>query len=206
MKKIIFITCLSLVVFSCMSQEEKFKKDIENSIISYNNNLVDELDAEVKNFKIKYIDSLNSSKEKEILLNYLIDEHSIIGAQKNEAYQDLHIKDNSLRLSQQLSQKYPSYQNIVERDRLNYSKSSQDFNSLQYDEKILFNSIQKIKSEITKEAKNKSILAYRVMSDYDVKSKNESTHHVKKIFILSLNKDVFDEENYVSNLRSKYLK
>ncbi|MEE6130511.1 hypothetical protein V2E39_24185, partial [Chryseobacterium arthrosphaerae] len=113
---------------------------------------------------------------------------------------------NSLKSSEQLYQSYPEYKNIVERERLEYNKYNDEFNSLQYDEIILSKTIEKLNKEVKLESKNKSILAYMALTTYDVKLKDGSVHHVSKYFILNKDKDVYDEENYVSNLRKKYTK
>lgn len=206
MKKIIILTIVLGLTISCKSPEEKLTTDIKKSITAYNSNLSKQIGSEVKNFIINKIDTLNSSKEKEILLNYLNEEYLILGDKKNFTYNELQIKRNSLKSSEQLNQSYPGYQNIVDRDRIEYNKYNDEFNSLQYDEIILNKTIQKLNREVKLESKNKTILAYRVLTEYDVKLKDGSIHHVSKYFILNKDKDVYDEENYISNLRKKYTK
>lgn len=206
MKDSILLIIFAFWVFSCKSPEQSFKDEVTSSVKLYNDNLSKEINAEVKNFIINKIDTLNLSKEKEILLNYVSEEHLALGLRKNDAYNNLQKKTSLLKSSEDLNYKYGGYQNLVDLNRIEFNDASTEFNNVQYEESVLYNLIQKLKNEIKSNKNDKSIQAYRVKSSYDVKLSDGSVHHVNKYFILNRDKDVYDEENYILNLRSKYIK
>lgn len=203
MKKLLLLFIV-FVLFSCKTDQEKLEQKVKNNIETYVGYLSQNAKLDISNIVITKIDSISTYREMEILNN-------ILQAEFNRKYEDkadigiqLEKSENSLKLSEQINQT-SNFQSVVDNNRSERNNLKTEFEKLNAEAWSINDKMNILLTKSTR-ANKKDLKAFVANVKYTVKYKDSSIEPIEKLFFLSKDGEVYNEEVYIKNLKAEYLK